>query len=65
MLEIGNGDFDEKHLTEARTHFSLWAIESAPLLIGYDLRKAPKSLLDIFGNADVIAVTRTLAATRA
>lgn len=56
MLEIGHGDFDEKHLTEARTHFSLWAIESAPLLIGYDLRKAPRSLLDIFGNADVIAV---------
>ncbi len=56
MLFIGTGDFDEHHIKEARSHFSLWAIESAPLLIGYDLRKAPRELLDIWGNADVVAV---------
>ena len=58
MLFIGTGDFDAKHLTEARSHFSLWAIINAPLLIGYDLRNAPKSLLDIWGNADVVAVNQ-------
>jgi hypothetical protein len=58
MLFIGGGDFDENHLTEARSHFSLWAIANAPLLIGYDLRKAPKSLLDIWGNADVVAINQ-------
>ena len=58
MLFIGHGDFDEKHLTEARSHFALWAIINAPLLIGYDLRSAPQSLLDIWGNADIVAVNQ-------
>ena len=58
MLFIGHGDFDAKHLTEARSHFALWAIINAPLLIGYDLRNAPQSLLDIWGNADLVAVNQ-------
>ena len=58
MLFIGAGDFDEKHLTEARSHFTLWAMINAPLLIGYDLRQAPKSLLDIWGNAGLVAVSQ-------
>src|SRR4030095_14585732 len=58
MLFVGTGDFDENHLTEARSHFSLWAIVNAPLLIGYDLRKAPTALLDIWGNADVVAINQ-------
>lgn len=58
MLEIGHGDFDENHLLQARAHFSLWAITAAPLLIGYDLRKAPQSLLAILGNAEAIAVNQ-------
>ncbi|MDP5277540.1 NPCBM/NEW2 domain-containing protein [Sphingomonas sp. DG1-23] len=58
MLFIGHGDFDANHLTEARSHFALWAIINAPLLIGYDLRNAPQSLLDIWGNADVVAVNQ-------
>ncbi|QAY78197.1 NPCBM/NEW2 domain-containing protein [Sphingosinicella sp. BN140058] len=60
MLFIGHGDFDAKHLTEARSHFALWAIINAPLLIGYDLRDAPQSLLDIWGNADIVAVNQDL-----
>ena len=35
MLEVGNGGMSE---TEYRSHFSLWAIMAAPLLIGTDLR---------------------------
>ena len=58
MLFIGHGDFDANHLTEAGSHFALWAIINAPLLIGYDLRNAPQSLLDIWGNADIVAVNQ-------
>jgi hypothetical protein len=58
MLYVGQGDFDAGHLTEARTHFALWAIEDAPLIIGYDLRQAPGALLDILGNPEVVAVNQ-------
>lgn len=58
MLFIGHGDFDQNHLTEAKSHFSLWAMINAPLIIGYDLRDAPKSLLDIWGNADIVRLNQ-------
>lgn len=58
MLFIGHGEFDANHLREARSHFALWAVINAPLLIGYDLRGAPKSLLDIWGNADLVAANQ-------
>ena len=58
MLFIGKGDFDDDHLTEARSHFALWAMINAPLLIGGDLRKTPQSLMDIFGNAALIALNQ-------
>ncbi len=56
MLFIGKGDFDADHLTEARSHMTMWAMINAPLMIGMDLRQAPRSLLEIFGNAQVIAL---------
>jgi hypothetical protein len=56
MLEVGIGEFDANHLAQARAHMSLWAIVSAPLLLGVDLTKAPPSVLAIIGNRDVIAV---------
>lgn len=58
MLFIGHGEFDEHHLTEARTHFAMWAIINAPLIIGQDLRKAPASLLDIYRNAGIVALNQ-------
>jgi hypothetical protein len=58
MLFIGKGEFDEHHLTEARSHFALWAFGNAPLLIGADLRKTPPSLMEIFGNAALIALNQ-------
>jgi len=58
MLYIGYGEFDENHLTEARSHFALWAIINAPLILGNDVRKMPKPLLDIVSNQDVIAVNQ-------
>lgn len=58
MLFIGHGDFDARHLTEARSHFALWAIINAPLFIGYDLRGAPRSLMEIWGNADIVRINQ-------
>ncbi|WP_026248664.1 NPCBM/NEW2 domain-containing protein [Streptomyces sp. LaPpAH-108] len=53
MLEVGNGGMTD---TEYRSHFSLWAVMAAPLLIGTDLRTASPETLDILGNKEVIAV---------
>lgn len=58
MLEIGNGEFDADHLVEARAHMSMWAIISAPLILGYDLTKSPQSLIDIAGKREVIAINQ-------
>jgi alpha-galactosidase len=53
MLEVGNGGMTA---TEYRTHFSLWAVLAAPLLIGSDIRSASSTTLSILKNTDVIAV---------
>lgn len=58
ILFIGHGEFDERHLTEAHSHFTLWAMINAPLLISYDLRHAPQSLMDIWGNADIVRLNQ-------
>ncbi|WBB60709.1 NPCBM/NEW2 domain-containing protein [Streptomyces sp. WMMC500] len=53
MLEVGNGGMTD---TEYRTHFSMWSIMAAPLLIGSDLRGADEATFEILGNEEVIAV---------
>ena len=53
MLEVGNGGMTD---TEYRSHFSLWAIMAAPLLIGTDLRTIKPDALQILLNKEVIAV---------
>ncbi|MFF5477856.1 NPCBM/NEW2 domain-containing protein [Streptomyces sp. NPDC012935] len=53
MLEVGNGGMTD---TEYRSHFSMWAIMAAPLLIGSDLRSAGEETFEILGNREVIAV---------
>ncbi|MGX9885637.1 NPCBM/NEW2 domain-containing protein [Streptomyces sp. NPDC002276] len=53
MLEVGNGGMTD---TEYRSHFSMWSIMAAPLLIGSDLRKATDATFDILDNKEVIAV---------
>ncbi|MCW2874713.1 NPCBM/NEW2 domain-containing protein, partial [Actinacidiphila oryziradicis] len=39
-----------------RSHFSMWSVMAAPLLIGSDLRSATPATYDILGNREVIAV---------
>ncbi|MFC0108572.1 NPCBM/NEW2 domain-containing protein [Kibdelosporangium aridum] len=53
MLEVGNGGMSG---IEYRSHFNLWAIMAAPLLIGSDLRKATPETFEILNNREVIAV---------
>ncbi len=53
MLEVGNGGMTP---AEYRTHFSLWAVMAAPLLIGSDLRDVSEDTFTILRNTDVIAV---------
>jgi alpha-galactosidase len=53
MLEIGNGGMTD---TEYRTHFAVWAMLAAPLLIGSDLRKATPATMQILTNTDIIAI---------
>jgi alpha-galactosidase len=53
MLEVGNGGMSD---AEYRSHFSLWSIMAAPLLIGTDIRKIQPAALEILLNKEVIAV---------
>jgi alpha-galactosidase len=53
MLEVGNGGMTD---TEYRSHFSMWSVMAAPLLIGSDLRSASAETFAILGNREVIAV---------
>jgi alpha-galactosidase len=55
MLEVGNGGMTT---IEYRTHFSLWAISKAPLLIGCDVTNMTKDTWDILTNPEVIAVNQ-------
>jgi hypothetical protein len=55
VLEIGNGGMTD---SEYRTHFSLWAITKAPLLIGCDVTKMSAATLSTLTNQEVIAVNQ-------
>ena len=55
MLEVGNGGMTT---IEYRTHFSLWAISKAPLLIGCDVTNMSKDTWDILSNEEVIAINQ-------
>src|SRR6266545_5211094 len=53
MLEIGNGAMST---TEYETHFAMWAMMAAPLLVGTDLRIASDETIRILSNPELIAV---------
>ncbi|XWS15706.1 hypothetical protein CRYUN_Cryun34aG0024900 [Craigia yunnanensis] len=55
MLEVGNGGMN---MEEYRSHFSIWALMKAPLLIGCDVRSASKETLSVLGNKEVIDVNQ-------
>ncbi|WP_181793892.1 lectin [Streptomyces sp. WELS2] len=53
MLEVGNAGLSD---TEARAHFSLWALLNAPLIAGNDLRTMSAATRSVLTNREVIAV---------
>ncbi|XP_048438309.1 alpha-galactosidase-like isoform X1 [Pyrus x bretschneideri] len=55
MLEVGNGGMS---VEEYQSHFSIWAVMKAPLLIGCDIPSASKETLQILGNKEVIDVNQ-------
>ncbi|KAH9612132.1 hypothetical protein KSS87_002612 [Heliosperma pusillum] len=55
MLEIGNGGMTTE---EYRSHFSIWALAKAPLLIGCDLRTLDQSTYVLLSNREVISVNQ-------
>ncbi|KAJ3448432.1 alpha-galactosidase/alpha-n-acetylgalactosaminidase [Anaeramoeba flamelloides] len=55
MLEIGNGCLSHD---EEVSHFALWSITAAPLIIGCDLNSIPDSSLEILKNTEMIAVNQ-------
>lgn len=55
VLEVGNGGMTD---VEYVSHFSLWAISKAPLLIGCDINKMSNATLTTLTNPEVIAVNQ-------
>ena len=55
MLEVGNGGLT---LDEEKTHFALWSISKAPLIIGCDLTTVSKESLAVLSNTEIIAVNQ-------
>lgn len=52
MMQIGNGLSPE----EEKTHFAMWCMVSAPLMIGCDLTKLEKGTLELLKNRELIAI---------
>jgi len=53
MLEVGNRGLTD---SEARSHFSMWAISAAPLVAGNDLANMSETTRAILSNRDAIAI---------
>jgi alpha-galactosidase len=53
MLEIGNGALTPG---EERVHFSMWAMFSAPLMTGNDIRFMTEDTKKVLANGEVIAI---------
>ena len=55
MLEVGNHGLTHE---EERSHFALWSIVKAPLIIGCDLNTVTEESLAILKNKNLIAVNQ-------
>ena len=54
-MQVGNGDLT---LNEQRSHFALWALLKAPLMVGADLSKLTAEGYKILLAKEVIAVNQ-------
>ncbi|GMJ06665.1 alpha-galactosidase 2 [Hibiscus trionum] len=55
MLEVGNGGMT---LEEYRSHFNIWALAKAPLMIGCNIPNMSNETYEILSNEEVIAVNQ-------
>jgi len=55
MMEVGNGGMT---IPEYRAHFSFWALLTAPLIAGNDVRSMTPEIKEILTNAEVIGVNQ-------
>ncbi|EDY81988.1 Melibiase subfamily [Verrucomicrobiia bacterium DG1235] len=55
MLEVGNPGLT---LAESRSHFTLWAMITSPLMAGNDVRSMSPEIIDVLTNKDVIAINQ-------
>ena len=55
MLEVGNGKLT---FEQNRSHFALWCMMCAPLILGNDLRNISDDVLKIVANKDLIAINQ-------
>ena len=55
MLEVGNGGMTTE---EYQTHFTLWSLVKAPLIIGCDLTKMTNDTLTVLSNSEIIALNQ-------
>ena len=52
------GRFKGCNATEYRTHFALWAMLAAPLIVNLDVRSMDKETADILLNKEIIAINQ-------
>jgi alpha-galactosidase len=57
MMEIGNGNLT---LDEEKSHFALWCMTKAPLILGMDLRTISNETLSIISNQQLISVHQNM-----
>lgn len=55
MLEVGNGKLTEE---QNKSHFALWCMMNAPLVLGNDLRSVGDDVLKIVTNKKLIAINQ-------
>lgn len=55
MLEVGNGKLTYE---QNKSHFSVWCMLNAPLILGNDLRSIKKDVLDIVTDKNMIAINQ-------
>jgi alpha-galactosidase len=57
ILEVGN-IYGDLTIAEQRSHFTLWCLIKAPLLLGNDLRSIPPEIMEIISNPEIIALNQ-------
>ncbi|SBT66005.1 alpha-galactosidase [Micromonospora sediminicola] len=55
MLEVGRGGMTD---TEMRSHFALWSVLAAPLMMGHDARSTNAATLAILRNQNLVAINQ-------